>query len=347
MVSAARDRDRETKSTLLITEEDIAKCVSPLDILEAEEDGHRQYGLGRAETLPRREIVIAGKKFPHSDPRRSKVNQGMALLAESKVLVLTIGYNFFNRKDRPKRQLRYLMSAENGKMLAIIDSVILSQYRTSAGGAVGAKYQSRRDSQTVGILGAGRQAANQLRFLGLVRDIKTVFVWSRTYSRARNFCEESKRALQAKLVPVHAISEMSGHVDILVTLTPSYSPIVSAEFMTPGLHVNIIGADDPPKIELDGEALKRADKIVIAGEESFLAGQLAKPIAESKISRDDIYGTLGEIVAGLKPGRERDDEITVFHSPGMTLQDASSGYKAYLRAKAAGLGKEVQDPFLP
>ncbi|MDA4117074.1 MAG: ornithine cyclodeaminase family protein [Thaumarchaeota archaeon] len=296
--------------------------------------------------MPRREIVISGGKFPHSDPRRSKVNQGMALLAESQVLVVTMGYNFFSKKNRPKRQLRYLLSAQDGKVLAIIDSVVLSQYRTSAGGAVGAKYLSRRDSRTVGILGAGRQAVNQLRFLQLVRDINTIFVWSRTYSRARNFCQENKGVLQANLVPVHAIEEMSRRVDILVTLTPSYSPIVSAEFMTPGLHVNIIGADDPPKIELDGEALKKADRIVIAGEESFLAGQLAKPIAEGKISRNDIFGTLGEIVAGLKPGRERDDEITVFHSPGMTLQDVSSGYKAYLRVKAAGLGKEVQDPFL-
>jgi len=144
---------------------------------------------------------------------------------------------------------------------------------------------------------------------------------------------------------VETVGSMKNRIDILVTTTPSCKPLVFAESMTHGLHVNIIGADDPPKIALDADALKKADKIVIAAEDSLLSGQFAIPISEGKFTRDQVYGRIGEITAGLKPGRERDDEITVFHNPGLTLEDAASGYKAYQKAKRLGLGREVPDPF--
>jgi alanine dehydrogenase len=118
-----------------------------------------------------------------------------------------------------------------------------------------------------------------------------------------------------------------------------------AESLSPGVHVNIVGADDPPKIELEGAALKRADKLVIAAEDCFTAGQMCIPIAEGIINKKDVYGTIGEIIAGIKPGRESEDEITIFHSPGVTIQDAAVAHRVYLNAKELGYGVDVPDPF--
>lgn len=332
--------------TLFISEADVAKCVTPLDVIEAEEDGFRQHGLGLAETLPRREIRIRDKDLPHADPRQTKVAQGIAFLEKSHVLILQMMYNFPGRKIPPRRSLRYLLDTDNGNVLAIIDSMSLGASRTGAGGAVGAKYLSRRDSTSVGILGAGRQARVQLKFLTFVRKgITRAFVFSRTASRAEAFCEEMGKELGMDVFTAESVESMKGRIDILTTTTPSFSPIVFSDSLAQGVHVNVIGADDPPKIELDGDALKKADKVVIAAEDSLLSGQFAIPIAQGKYFREKVYGTIGEIVAGKKRGREGDEEITVFHNPGLTLEDAASGYKAYQRARTMGLGKEIPDPF--
>ncbi len=331
--------------TLLITESDIAKCVTPQDVIDAEIDGFRQHGLGLAETLPRREIRIRDKELPHADPRQTKVAQGIAFLEESHVLILQMMYNFPGVKDPPRRSLRYLIDTDTGDVVAIIDSMSLGASRTGAGGAVGARFLSRKESSSVGIVGAGRQARTQLRFLALVREISRAYVVSRTPSKAESFCKEMSRELGIDVSKAGSVEGMKNRIDIMVTVTPSYSPIVFSDSLTPGLHINVIGADDPPKIELDGTALRKADKVVVAAEDSFVSGQFAIPIAQGKFLKEQVYGTIGEIIAKKKPGRTSDAEVTVFHNPGVTLEDAASGYKAYLRVKEHGLGREVPDPF--
>jgi len=319
--------------------------MSPADLIESEENGFRQEGLGLAETLPRREIRIREKQLPHADPRQTKVAQGIAFLERDHVLAVTLMYNFPGVRTPQRRSLRYLIDTDNGDVIAIVDSFSLGMGRTGAGGAVGAKYLSRRDSRSVGVLGAGRQARVQLRYLLQVRKISRAYACGRTPSKTQAFCNEMGKELGIDVSPAETVGSMKNRIDILVTTTPSYKPLVFAESMTPGLHVNIIGADDPPKIELDAGALKKADKIVIAAEDSLLSGQFAIPMSERKFTREQVYGRIGEITAGLKPGRERDDEITVFHNPGLTLEDVASGYRAYQKAKQLGLGREVPDPF--
>ncbi|MDE1852593.1 MAG: hypothetical protein KGI38_02465 [Thaumarchaeota archaeon] len=330
---------------LLITEPDVARCTSLKDFIAAEEDGYRQLGLGHAETLLRREIRIRGKDLPHADPRMTKVSDGLAYLEESGVLVVSIGYNFPGVRDPPRKFLKYLFDAKDGDVLAVIDSASVGANRTAAGGAIGAKYLSRKGSQSVGMVGAGRQARNQLRFLKLVRDVRRGYVLSRTRAKAETFCREMGSELGVDLEPVESAADLAGRVDVMVTTTPSFVPVVHADALSPGVHVNIIGADDPPKIELDGDAMSKADKIVIAAEDSYDSGQLAIPIAQGKIAKADVYATMGEVVAGIKPGRERDDEITVFHSPGLTMEDATASNMVYRKAVSMGLGKQIPNPF--
>jgi alanine dehydrogenase len=226
-----------------------------------------------------------------------------------------------------------------------MESLNLLGMRTGASGAVGADCLSRKDSKIAGIIGAGRQGRLQLRFLTDVRPIEKVYVTDKIGKAAENFSKEMSKELEIDVVPLDNVEKVAKYSDILVTATPSMKPFIKGDWLNPGLHINIIGADDPPKIEIEGKALKKADKLVIMAEDSFLAGQIRIPLEKGEITKNDIYGTLGEIIAGVKSSRENDEEITVYHNPGMTLQDLAAGYKVYQKAKELGIGVEVPDPF--
>ena len=331
--------------TLLLTDQEVKRALSLKDAVEAVQDGFRQHGLGLAQTLPRREVRIRGKELPHADPRMVRVAQGLAFLEESQVVVVHHILAFPDRTAPSTRVVNYLIDADDGHVMAVIDSPSILGMRTGAAGAVGARFLSRKDSSVAGIVGTGRQGRVQLRFLPQVRPIKRAYAYSLVPQETQRFCDEMGHELGIEALPAGSVEETVREADILVTATQSTVPFVKGEWLPPGLHVNIIGADDRPKIELEGAALRRADKLVIAAEDCFVAGQMWIPMEQGAIRREDVYGTIGEIVAGVKPGRERSDEITVFHSPGVTLQDAAVGYKAYLKAKELGLGIDVPDPF--
>ncbi len=324
----------------------MAKALGLKDAIDGVEDGFRQHGLGLAQTRPRREVRIRGKDLPHADPRMVRVAQGLALLEESGVVVVDHILSFPDRRTPPMRVIKYLIDSDDGDVIAVIDSLSILGMRTGAAGAVGAKYLSKKSSNVVGIIGTGRQGKIQLRFLPQVRPIKKAYAYSLVPHETEKFSREMSDELGVEVSPVGAAEEAVKDVDILVTATPSTTPIVRAEWLSLGTHVNIVGADDPPKIELEGSALKRADKLVIAADDCYGAGQMRIPIEQGIIRKEDVYGTIGEIIAGIKSGRENDQEITIFHSPGVTLQDAAAGYKAYLRARELGLGRVIPDPFL-
>lgn len=330
---------------LYLNEQDITRCLSPRDVVEAVEDGFRQHGLGMAQTQPRREIRIRGKDLPHADPRTTRVAQGLAFLEQSGVVVIDHIFSFPDRRTPSMRVVKHLIDADDGCVIGIVDSTNILGLRTGAAGAVGAKFLSRKSSSVVGIIGAGRQSRNQLRFLLQVRPIESAFVYDLAPQEADRFCEEMSAELEISVQASKNIEHVVGKADILITATPAVKPIVMAEWLPPGVHVNIVGADDPPKIELEGAALKRAEKLVIAAEDCFTAGQMCKPIAEGIITQGDVYGTIGEIIAGIKPGRETEDEMTIFHSPGVTIQDAAVAYRSYLNAKELGYGVDVPDTF--
>jgi len=332
--------------TLLIRDDDVRKAVSFRDVIEAVEDGFRQHGLGLAQTLARREVRIRGKELAHADPRMARIGQGLAFLEQSGVVLIQHVFAFPDRRTPPTRIIKHLIDADNGDVIAIIDSMNISALRTGAAGAVGAKFLSRKDSKIAGMIGTGRQGRIQLRALLQVRPITKAYAYGRNRVRVRKFCEEMRAELGIDVMPGNSIQQVVEASDIVVTGTPSMNPIVKAEWLSDGVHVNIIGADDFPKIELEGVALKRANKLVIAAEDCFEIGQMRIPMAEKTISAKDVYGTIGEIIAGIKPGRENEREITIFHSPGVVLQDAGAAYNVYLKAKELGLGTNVPDPFV-
>ncbi len=205
-----------------------------------------------------------------------------------------------------------------------------------------AKYLARRGVERVGLIGAGRQARTQLQgLLSVYPSIKEVRVFDVVSSKAEGLANEAYRKYGVKAVAVRSPGDAVVSMDLVVTATPSRKPIVMDEWVAPGTHLNCIGADAPGKQEVDPKVLLRAKLVVDDVEQAVHGGEPNVPIAQGLMSRDHIYAELGEVVAGLKPGRVSSDEVTVFSSTGLAVQDAAVAKLAYEKALKAGVGSFI------
>jgi len=234
-----------------------------------------------------------------------------------------------------------LLDPETGKPVAVMDGTWITNMRTGAAGGIAAKYLARRDSKIVGIVGAGVQARTQLLALNEVLKIEEVRVCARTLAETEIFREKMEH-LGLNVVPEENIEDVVKGCDILVTATPVTTPIVKSEWVSEGTHINAIGADAPGKEELDPKILKRAKIVVDDLEQACHSGEVNVPLARGVISKEDIHAELGEIIVGKKPGRLSEEEITIFDSTGLAIQDIATATLVYEKARASDLGFEVE-----
>lgn len=330
---------------LFIQEEDVRKALTIEDTIEAVEDAYRQQGRGLGQDTPRREVRIKGKGLPHIAFGTTAVHQGLAYLEESKVVVLS---HLFEVRSRTQKRVAkgaiYLLDPSDGETLAVIQSPYGGWSSTGASGAVGAKYLSREDSITAGVIGTGRQGRSQLLFLSKVRGIEKAFAYSGK-RRDEEYAREMGRKLGIDIVATDGPEEVVRNADVLITATFSTEPIVRGEWVSEGTHINAIGADCPLKAELDVATFERADKIVIDGDKAMTIGEIAIPMKQGILRPEDIYGKIGEVVAGVKPGREYDAEITIFESDGTGISGAGVAAKIYQKVKEMGLGIETSSQY--
>jgi len=228
-----------------------------------------------------------------------------------------------------------------GELLALMDGILLTAMRTGATSALATKYLSRKDSETLGIIGAGAQAPFQAEAISKVRSIHKILVYDKDQKIAGHFSEAVSKSLQ---IPVHAMASPQKVVvgsDILVTVTTSTTPVFDGHDLKKGTHINAVGAYTPEMRELDDVTVRRS-KIVVDTYEGCMAeaGDLLIPIRDGKFSKENIHADLGEIVLGQKPARTREDEITLFESVGFALEDLMVATLAYKKAGEQGVGLE-------
>jgi len=238
-----------------------------------------------------------------------------------------------------------LVNPKNGVPLAIMGGTWATDMRTGAAGAIAAKYLAKKDSKVVGFVGAGAQARTQLMgLLSFYKKLEEVRVWSRTEKTRDAYVAEMKPMYGsvAKIVPVKSVKDALEGADIIVTTTPSTEPVVSNDWVEAGMHFNCIGADAPGKQELDPTILTRAKIIVDDWEQASHSGEINVPLTKGIITKQNVWGEIGEVVAGLKPGRTSPEEITVFTSTGLAVQDAVTAELAYKKALAKGIGKFIE-----
>ena len=238
-----------------------------------------------------------------------------------------------------------VIDAATGKPLAAMEGGYLTALRTGAASGVSTDLLARRDARFAAIFGAGTQGRTQLLAVAAVRKLERVYVFDAMRDQVEKFVEEMRGqpGVPDDMRAASSSTEAAREADIICTATTSRRPVFSGSDIQPGVHISAIGAYTPEMQEIDETTLKRANKIVIDHHEGALAeaGDLIIALKNGAIKESDIYAEIGEIAAGKKPGRERDDEITYFKSVGNAVQDASVARAIYDAAIKQNLGTEV------
>jgi len=224
-----------------------------------------------------------------------------------------------------------------GCPLAVMDGTYITNMRTGAAGGLAAKYLANRDSSKVGLVGCGVQALFQLMALNELFKIKSISVYDKDPLRTISFIKKI-RHLKVNIEKCRNIKDCVSDKDIVVTTTPSRRPIVMAGWISPGTHINAIGADARGKEELEAGILKKAKIVVDDKVQALRSGEINVPIAKRLIRPSDIHATIGEIIIGKKKGRVSKGEITVFDSTGLAIQDiavADHVYRKFMSSRPA------------
>ncbi len=231
-----------------------------------------------------------------------------------------------------------LCDGENGYPLALMDSIEITILRTGAATAVAAKYLARPDSKVATVCGCGNQGRIQIRTLTRVLPLERVYAYDIDGAQADGFAHDLSAELQIEVKPVRDLLSAVGGSDICVTCTPSRHSFLKREHVKAGTFIAAVGADNPLKQELDPDLMVSNKIVVDILEQCAKIGDLRHALEKGVLTRADVHAELGEIVAGQKPGRTSEEEITIFDSTGTALQDVAAAAIVYEKAAGAGIG---------
>ncbi|MGK2880657.1 MAG: ornithine cyclodeaminase family protein [Mycobacterium sp.] len=241
-----------------------------------------------------------------------------------------------------QRSTILLTNAITGECLAILDGRAITAIRTAAASAVATDHLAPQSASVLGLVGAGNLAIEHTYAIAAVRDLDEIVVWSRSDATFRRY-QAATESLGIRVSAGQTPEAVLAAADIVCTLTPSREPVVYGAWFRPGHHINAVGA--PPRRdhrEIDSAGMKRA-RVVVDSYPTVMAksGGVLLAIAEGAITEADVWIELGQVVAGLTEGRTADDQITLFESVGIGLQDLVTADLVLAHASARGLGKSV------
>lgn len=228
-----------------------------------------------------------------------------------------------------------LFDAKNGHPLMLFDALEITAIRTAAASAVATKLLSRMDASTLAIIGSGEQAKRHIEAITLVRTIKQVNIWSRNEKNAKDLAETVSGIYGVPIAVSGDINETVTNADIICTVTSSKEPLVSGDWISAGTHINAVGSSTPTARELDTAAMVRSKLFTDCYDSIFNeAGDFLIPKKEGAVTDDHVKAELGEVLTGVKKGRENNDEITVFKSLGIAAEDIFSAFHIYKKINA-------------
>jgi alanine dehydrogenase len=240
-------------------------------------------------------------------------------------------------------RLFLLYNDKDGALCAAIQVFGLGMFRTGAASGIATKYLALPDASRLGVIGSGRQAQTQVEAVCAVRPIREVSVYSRGAENRVAFCEELQSRLPGvSLRPVASAELATRGAQVLITATTATAPVVMGDWIAAGTHINAVGANLEHRRELDSEVVRKAAKIVTDDLEQvrYEATDLAVPVIEGILDWDDVR-SLGAVVAGLEEGRRTTDDITIFKSLGVAIEDVALAARAYEAAVAQGVGVQL------
>lgn len=320
--------------TMLLSMADVQKLLSMEEVIEAVERGYVAF-----EEKKVQQPDIVSMEMPQNNGE-TDIKSCYNELNESVSVKIASGF-YDNGKINDLPTMIGTISIFDGKTGAptcIMDGSLITGVRTAAAGAISSKHFARKDSKVVAVFGGGGQARMQVYGLCKVMDIDKVNVYSQFPEELAKYKEDVEKETGKQVVICETAAEAMKDADIAISVTPSKDFLVSKDLVKPGMHIVAVGADMAGKNEWDPAIFKGAKVINDSMDQCVSRGETRNAIINNIITRDDIYGEIGEIVTGKKAGRESDEEITIFDTTGMAIQDNVTAMKVYEMAKEKGMG---------
>ena len=313
---------------LLLTEKDVTELLDVDTAIAAVEEVLRDQAEGSATNRPRYRVAMPASQ--------------LHVMAGGDTRLGVTGLKVYTASRKGARFLVLLYDAESGDMLAMVEADRLGQMRTGAASGVATRYMANETAETIGIFGTGWQAESQLMAVCAVRKIKSIKVYSRNAELCEAFARKMTSLLRTEVVPAGSPEETVRNRSIVITATSAREPVLKGEWIEPGTHLNVIGSNFLSKSEVDVETIRRASIIAVDSiEQSRVEAGDLMPAIERGVIRWESLTELGRIVAGLDPGRTSDDQITLFKSNGIALEDISTALRVYRLARERGVGQSV------
>jgi alanine dehydrogenase len=326
----------KSEGTLLLSRSEVADLLSIEEYIAAVELVFRMYGEGKTQP--------PGILGVHAHDGGFHIKAGLLELDRS-FFAAKINANFpqnAKRFDLPLIQgAVFLADAQNGYPLAIMDSMEITIQRTGAATAVAAKYLARPDSKSILICGCGNQGRVSVQALSKIFSLEHVFAYDIESTQSERFANALSHELKIAVETTSDLAEAMKRCDICVTCTPSTRFFLKQEYVQPGTFVAAVGADSETKQELEPTLLAQYKTVVDIMEQCASIGELHHAIASDLMTEQSVHAELGEVIAGIKPGRTSSDEIIIFDSTGMALQDVIAAATVYKKAVDKGIGRIV------
>ena len=320
--------------TLILTHSDIVQLLDRDEVRKAVEVAHGGLAAG--------EYCESGAESRRLARQRICVADGGR---RSELVAVKLLCDIPSNRDRglpTQRSTILVASATTGESLAVLDGRAITAIRTAAASAVATDHLARASASTLGLVGAGNLAVEHAFAIAGVRTIERIAVWSRSGATLDTF----RAATESLGIPVEAaggVEDVLSSADVVCTLTPSRHPIVCGDWLQPGQHINAVGAPPrPDHREIDSRAMSRA-RIVVDSHSTAMSksGGILLAIADGAITEDDARTELGHVVTGAAPGRVTDEDITMFESVGIALQDLATANLVIASALQRGLGTAI------
>ena len=317
---------------LYLTEKEVTELLTMTDTLAAVESVFKLQASGDATNESRRRVRAQGSTLMTMSGAVSNFGEFKGLLGLKAYTVARGGARFYVS----------LFDAITGELLAFIEADKLGQMRTGAASGVATKYLAREGAKTVGVYGTGWQATSQLEAVCAVRQIEEVKVYSRKPENRERFCQQMTTELG--LTNIHPVEtpQAAAGADIIITITSSREPVVLGEWLKPGTHINAAGGNSILRREFDDDTIKRASFIAVDSldQSKMESGEFVTAVEKGLLTWERVK-ELRHVVSGQMRGREHAEQITLFKSLGLAIEDVAAAAVVYQKAKEQQAGKEI------
>tara|TARA_B100001142_G_scaffold81184_1_gene82059 strand:- start:977 stop:1960 length:984 start_codon:yes stop_codon:yes gene_type:complete len=326
--------------TLVLNSSEIKKCVQLNgQLIPIIEDAFKSLALGKTTMPPILRLDIE-KYHGESDVKAAYID-GLDSYA------IKVASGFFNNPNLglpSSNGLMILLDSKTGMLKSVLlDKGYLTDVRTAIAGAIAAKHLSNPESSNVGIIGAGIQAKMQLEALLLVRNIKTAYIWSRDSKKTNTFVKNIKDKINIKIIACESPEQTVNLSEILITCTPSKSPIIKSEWLKKGLHITAMGSDAEMKNELDPKIIKDCDYYIPDSQsQTSILGELNHAIKAGLVSAEKKYNELGSVIINSNLGRRNINDVTVADLTGTGVQDTAIARHTYKISADKGFGIMIE-----